>query len=609
MPLSDDIQLFAATDVGRRRPHNEDSFLVDRDLGLCIVADGMGGHAAGEIASATAVEFIHDELVRNRQALRARAQRGALSGVTIRQVLGLLEGAITTASTRIHAIAQGDTKKRGMGTTLSLLLVLDSLAYVAHVGDSRIYLERDGVLRQLTEDHTMAAEMLRLGMVTPDRMEKVPHRNAITRAVGIHPSVNVDTFTLELLPGDQFLLTSDGMYGYLQNDEELLTRMSQQDGEQAVHDLIDFANDRGGKDNITVVLMRVGYAQTDDGTRARRLALKREVLAGMPLFCRLAERELENIMQVVDVADYGAGEEVVREGEAGDQLFVALSGRLRVTRGQTDIGELGPGEPFGEMALIRTTSRSATVTAVEASELVTLRRRDFFEVIRAEPQVAVKLLWQFVTVLADRLEQTSEDLSAAREALAEHELADEVIALVEVPTDSEDARPTDRQEDAEADPFSTPVPAPLGSFRLGYVPTGRDSAPGDAEAAAATAGQADWVPPPSALATGTHEGAEERGASSREWPRAHPAASARDTARSAGTEPPPPDQPATEDLKATLPFVRDNPAESEDDPSAEGKTLPRRQFAGLRSEIDELRKEFKERLRKSRSGGPKDDSD
>jgi serine/threonine protein phosphatase PrpC/CRP-like cAMP-binding protein len=608
MPLSDDIRLFAATDVGRRRPHNEDSFLLDEGLGLCIVADGMGGHAAGEVASATAVEFVHDELLRNGDALRERAQRGAQSGVTIRQILGLLEGAVQTASARIYALAQTDASKRGMGTTLSMLLVLDTLAYIAHVGDSRIYLARGGTLRQLTEDHTMAAEMVRLGMVTPDRVDKVPHRNAITRAVGIHPSVNVDTFTLEILPGDQLLLMSDGLSGYVHDDDDLLRHLEHDEGDHSVQELVDFANDGGGKDNITVVLMQVGAAESDDGTRARRLALKREVLAGLPLFCRLQERELEGIMQVVDVAEYAADEEVVREGEPGEELFVVLSGRLRVTRRDTEIGELGPGEPFGEMALIRTTSRSATVTAREPSELLTLRRRNFYEVIRAEPQVAVKLLWQFVLVLADRLENTSEDLRVARDALAEYDVAEDVISLVELPTDSEEALPTHRME-IEADPFSTPMPASLGSFRLGYTPAAQDSPPGlpltvpDAPAARAQA------PAPTAAGQPDPAPQEEDPPTLRPEHRDHPAASARDTARSLGTEPPPPDQEQSDDTRATVPFVRQGMARSGKTKAGVGGTLPMKQLDNIRSEIDELRREFKERLRKSRDGSGKDKSD
>jgi pyruvate/2-oxoglutarate dehydrogenase complex dihydrolipoamide acyltransferase (E2) component len=313
-------------------------------------------------------------------------------------------------------------------------------------------------------------------------------------------------------------------------------------------------------------------------------------------------------MQVVDVAEYAAHEEVVREGEPGEELFVVLSGRLRVTRRDTEIGELGPGDPFGEMALIRTTSRSATVTAREPSELLTLRRRNFYEVIRAEPQVAVKLLWQFVLVLADRLENTSEDLRVARDALAEYDVAEDVISLVELPTDSEEARPTHRAV-IEADPFSTPMPASLGSFRLGYTSGGQDGGlglplgvpEGPAAGAQAPVRTAAGQPPPAPQ--------DDDPPTLRPEPKDHPAASARDTARSLGTEPPPPDQEQHDDTRATVPFVRHEAAKSGGTKAGVGGTLPMKQMDNIRSEIDELRKEFKERLRKSRDGSGKDKSD
>ena len=592
----DQLQLYGSTDVGRKRPHNEDNFLVDRDIGLCIVADGMGGHAAGEVASAMAVATIHEVISRNREVLRERTEHGTDSEVTVKQVLGLIEGAVQGASARIHADAQSDPAKRGMGTTLSLLLVLDTLAYVAHVGDSRIYLERAGVVRQLTEDHTMAAEMLRLGMVSADRLDRVPHRNAITRAVGIYPNVNVDTFTIEVLPGDQFLLATDGLTGYLATDQELLARLGGQDGEQAVHALIDLANARGGKDNITVVLLRIGRTETDDGSRARLLALKQEVLARVPLFCRLDERELGSILGIATVGGYAAGETVVREGEYGDELFVVLSGKLAVSKGGTELDQIGPGGHIGEMALIRTTPRSATVTAVEPCELVLLRRRDFFEVIRTEPSVAVKLLWQFVLVLADRLEQTSYDLTETRRALAEQEEAP--------PTTLPKPAPTPAAAETEADPFSAPPPASLGGFRLGYAVLGQDSP----------------TPPPRVITDTVPDAGRSRPRQS-----------------SPGTGKPPPDRPsaprglgeaisparpdhraptgpaapsatptlpavptAADDLRQTVPFQRHR----NDAPSGAGGPPPGgAELDALKEEIDELRREFRDRLKKAREGG------
>ncbi|MCC6526209.1 MAG: cyclic nucleotide-binding domain-containing protein [Polyangiaceae bacterium] len=456
MGLSSDIEFFAATDVGRKRAHNEDNFLVDRDIGLFMVCDGMGGHAAGEVASAMAVRTVHQELAQEREALRDRAEKGTRSEVSVKYILSLLDHAVQCASQKIHAEAQLDASRRGMGTTLSALLLLDAYAFVAHVGDSRIYLDRQGSLHQVTEDHTVGNELVRAGLVTATEVERVPRRNAITRAVGVYERAEVDTLSLEILPADQFLLASDGLTGYFGDPDAARALLAVPDGEAAVRGLIDFANGKGGKDNITAILVRLGRGDARDTLRARQLRLKREALAHMPLFQKLDDRELLNIMQLADVRQFEPGEAVVREGEQGDELFIVLTGRLNISHGSSVLGFVGPGDHFGEMALLRSGARSATVTAVEPSELITLKRESFFEVIRTDPRVAVKLLWQFVGVLANRLEATSRDLSQAREELDAESLSSEVPS------------------GEEADPFAQPPST--SALRLGFRGDG-DRAP------------------------------------------------------------------------------------------------------------------------------------
>ena len=455
MALSSEIEFFAATDVGRKRAHNEDNFLVDKEIGLFMVCDGMGGHAAGEIASALAVRTMHQELDRERSALRDRGEKGGDSEVSVKQVLALLDHAVQCASQRINTEAQRDVNKRGMGTTLSALMILDSYAFIAHVGDSRIYLFRQGVLHQITEDHTVGNELIRAGFVTAAEVDRVPRRNAITRAVGVYERAEVDTLSIEVLPDDQFLVASDGLTGYFTDPDEAHRLVATPDGEVAVRGLIEFANAKGGKDNITAILVRLGRGDARDTVRARRLRLKREALAHMPLFQKLDDRELLNIMQLADVLQFEAGQTVVREGERGDELFIALTGKLRITHGTAVLGHVSPGDHFGEMALIRSGPRSATVTAVEPSELLIIRRDAFFEVIRTDPRVAVKLLWQFLGVLANRLEQTSRDLSQAREEL--------------------DAESSEVPQGEEADPFAQP-PSSLGAMRLSFR-GGQEGAP------------------------------------------------------------------------------------------------------------------------------------
>ncbi len=167
--------------------------------------------------------------------------------------------------------------------------------------------------------------------------------------------------------------------------------------------LIDAANEQGGKDNITAVIVTVGDLTARDVSRAEQLQLKRDMLARMPLFRPLNDREILRVLEVTDVASYQNGERVITEGEKGEELYIVLRGNVKVMRGDVELTTLHPGDHVGEMALVRSQPRSATVVSDGLSELMVIRRSDFYDILRKEHQLAVKLLWQFLGVLADRL--------------------------------------------------------------------------------------------------------------------------------------------------------------------------------------------------------------
>ena len=440
MGLSDGIRFFAATDVGRVRDHNEDHYLVDKKLALFIVADGMGGHAAGEVASALAVRTCHEEIRKQRQLIDdyEAGAKGA-NAVSVRELLNLLEYAVQRACARIHEEASADTSKRGMGTTLSAILFIGNKGFIAHVGDSRIYMNRDTRVQQLTEDHTVFNELIKRGKLSREQIEKVAHKNAITRAVGVYERVEVDTLAIEVLPGDVFVLCSDGLHGYIDKPEELAELMKTIAPDKQTQALIDLANGKGGKDNITTIIVRV-EANEADLARARKLTAKRDILSKMALFSRLTERELLRVMQIAEIREYPAGGVVMREGDKGDELFIVLSGKVGVVRGEAVLTHLGPGEHVGEMALIRSVPRSASVVADQPSELVAIKRGDFFEILRREHELAIKFLWQFLGVLADRLDQTSRDLKTAKEESQIEDITNEIFPEID------DSSPTGPQQ-------------------------------------------------------------------------------------------------------------------------------------------------------------------
>ncbi len=425
-----EIQFAALTDVGRTREHNEDNFLVDKKLGLFVVCDGMGGHAAGEVASALAVRTLHEEIKRQADLIDDyAAKKVGADKVSKRDITNMLEFAVNRASSRIHAEATKDAKKRGMGTTLVALLVVGTEAFIIYVGDSRLYLLRDGVLEQVTEDHTVRNELLKRKKMTREQVEQLAQKNAITRAVGVYEHVEPDSIILDLIAGDRFLLCSDGLCGYFDDDPEALGRhLATPDADVAAKALIDSANEQGGKDNITAVLVTVGDLAARDEDRSKQLQLKRDTLARMPLFRPLNDREILRVLEVTDVILYQNGDHVISEGEKGEELYIVLSGHVKVMRGDVELATLPAGAHFGEMALVRSQPRSATVVSDGVSEMMVVRRSDFFDILRKEHQLAVKLLWQFLGVLADRLEDTNRELGAAKEELAAEDITHEIFA-------------------------------------------------------------------------------------------------------------------------------------------------------------------------------------
>jgi serine/threonine protein phosphatase PrpC len=430
MSDSDVLQFAALTDVGRQREHNEDNFLVDKKLALFVVCDGMGGHAAGEVASAVAVRTLHEEIKKEYELVEDyMAKRSGAAKVSKRDILNMLEFAVNRASSKVHAEAEKDPAKRGMGTTLVTVLIAGNQAFIIYVGDSRIYLLRDGVLEQVTEDHTVYNELIKRKKLSRERIEQLAPKNAITRAVGVYEHAEPDTLVLDLIAGDRFLLCSDGLSGYFEDDLEGLGRyLLDPDADSVVKKLIDAANEQGGKDNITAMVVTVGDVSARDETRAKRLQLKRDILARMPLFRPLNDREILRVLQVTDVMPFKPGDKVITEGDKGEELFIVLSGKVKVTRGDAELATLSPGEHFGEMSLIRSQPRSASVVSDGNSELMVLRRQDFFEILRKEHQLAVKLLWQFTGVLADRLAATSRELGNAKEELAAEDITSEIFA-------------------------------------------------------------------------------------------------------------------------------------------------------------------------------------
>jgi protein phosphatase len=239
--------VYSLTDVGKKRDHNEDSFLVRDELGLFAVADGMGGHQAGERASRMALETLAAVLKR---------PDGPPQAADRDDILARLRDATQSAGAAIFDAAQADPTLQGMGTTLTSLWFHGGRAYLAHVGDSRAYLFRDGRCQQLSDDHSWVSEQVRAGMMTEDEARESKFRHIITRSVGFEREVMVDGAAIPVQSGDVYIICSDGLSNYVEGDElaRILTSRFYRDVPRL---LVELANDRGGDDNITVVLVHV----------------------------------------------------------------------------------------------------------------------------------------------------------------------------------------------------------------------------------------------------------------------------------------------------------------------------------------------------------------
>jgi protein phosphatase len=243
-----------ASDVGRKREMNEDAFLVDEELSLFVVADGMGGHQGGDTASRLAVDTLQNALRRSRsEHPELFTERVAIEASPLPSIL---RQAMEEACLSIFRMAQGAPSLHGMGTTVTALLVHGPHAFVAHVGDSRLYLIRGGRLQQLSDDHSLVNEQVKAGVITPDEARKSHFKNVITRSVGFEAEVVVDLLGIEARQGDRFVICCDGLTN-LVDDREIVALAAAESVADLPIRLIGLANDRGGDDNITVIALEL----------------------------------------------------------------------------------------------------------------------------------------------------------------------------------------------------------------------------------------------------------------------------------------------------------------------------------------------------------------
>ncbi len=248
------VHVIGVTDTGRARTHNEDAIAWDVPHGLAMLADGMGGHNAGDVASGLCLETLNEVLqAALDKPLRLRPNRGMSKHAT------LVRRSVNKANTAIFENAEANPERKGMGTTLAMVLFYEDKVVMAHVGDSRVYRLRDRTLEQVTADHSLVRELLEKGAISAEEAENNPYRHVITRAVGVRPRMVTEVQEREARPGDVFLLCSDGLTDLVSDAviEDILV-VAEGNWDYAAQHLVDLANNNGGRDNISVVIAALG---------------------------------------------------------------------------------------------------------------------------------------------------------------------------------------------------------------------------------------------------------------------------------------------------------------------------------------------------------------
>lgn len=386
------------TDPGRRRDNNEDALLLDVDNGVFAVADGVGGREAGEVASAIAIETLRAAAPGLARAVATYASAPDWSARNA--VLEALDASLQLASQRIYEEAEA-AGKQGMTTTIVVAVVGGGAAFLAHVGDSRAWLVREGHIKQLTEDHSMVNELVRAGQMSFEEAKRSRYRNVITRALGLYPTVQADVVSIEILPGDRLVLASDGL-----SDPVPLERIGEIAAEdtvdRAAHLLVDAANDAGGPDNVTAVVVEPEATLEAEVARARAQVMQDLFLFhGLPFHVRL------RVSRICEEVRFAPGQQLVVEGAIDDRMFVIVQGEVRVSRDAVALARLGPGQHFGELGLLEDQERSASVFGATAGSALVIRRARLQEFCQREPGLGNALLWRLLTVLGARLRDSN----------------------------------------------------------------------------------------------------------------------------------------------------------------------------------------------------------
>lgn len=392
--------------VGRHKAKqsNEDCIAIDPNGSFFVLAAGMGSDESGALASRRACEAIVRHIVPRRDQIDMLASD--VRPDARKMLMNALCEALQQAEHEIFKIAESNPAYKSLASTCDLVYLANGTAYVAHIGDSRVYLLRGDTGRQVTVDHNVY-EYLRAQGRREDEIVYSPLREKVVRALGMSGGADIDTLQFDLRQGDRIVMCSSGLHRYLQNATHLAQLYRSVEPQRASEFLTNFAYEHNGEQCISNVCIEI----SDPGLRRSSIETDSKITAleQICFFHDLSYQEMLQIMPITFERAIPKGTVIIREGDEGDELFILIEGSCEVKNSGVRLAELEAGSSFGELSLVDRQPRSATVSALEPCRVLVIRATDFEKLTLSGP-LAVKLLWNVVHELSERLRRSSETI-------------------------------------------------------------------------------------------------------------------------------------------------------------------------------------------------------
>lgn len=391
----------SSSSTGSSHPTNQDAFAADESLGAFIVCDGIGGHRGGDVAAQLACASALEHLRKHSKTLD-----GLRSGRTPSETLAdLCSEAVMAANSAVHSRAQADASLSGMGTTLAMVVIVGGTGVVAHAGSSRVYLCRNGQLIQLTKDHRLSQELVERGLLTQEKAAKLSYARALSKAVGLLEAVTPDVISLDVLPGDRFLLATDGVTQALPKDE-LQQLVAGPGGASAATAIVESASACGLGDDATAIIVAPAAEPQEAAVytaRSEEVSLKTESLQEMFLFHSLDPQAIVEIVRQSSIVPAKKDEELFAQGSLEQNVYIILEGSFDVAVDGKSVAKLSKGSHFGEMSWLSHEPRSATVRCLADGTLLKVSALFLQSFILKSPENGVRILRELARELSSRL--------------------------------------------------------------------------------------------------------------------------------------------------------------------------------------------------------------